>query len=133
MSHQSLLSHSTSALSRETAKEETSMTDSPDQHSADGWREATGADRDAVVDEILQRREQALSATSGTAALGYELDEDGDILWWMSPAFLLQKGLWAPAAGAAHPTRRDDNSCACIVFVKRNPRKSFVKSFIVGL
>ena len=71
------------------------MADS-DQPSADGWHEATGAEKDAVIDELLQRREQALSATSGTAALGYELDEDGEILWWVSPAFLLRKGPWAP-------------------------------------
>jgi hypothetical protein len=71
------------------------MTDCPDQPSLDGWHEATGAQKDAVIDELLQRREQALSADSGTAALGYELDEDGEILWWMSPGFLMGKGAWA--------------------------------------
>ena len=72
------------------------MADSPDQPSLDGRHEATGAEKDAVIDELLQHREQALSATSGTAALGYELDEAGDIIWWVSPAFLMRKGPWAP-------------------------------------
>ena len=78
------------------------MTDS-DHPSPDGWYEATGAEKNAVIDEVLQPREQALSATSRTAAWGYELDDDGEILWWVSPAFLLKNGPWAPKSDAPKP------------------------------
>jgi hypothetical protein len=81
------------------------MTDS-DRPSLDGWHEATGAKKDAVIDKLLGLREQALSARSDTAALGYELDDDGEILWWVSPAFLLRKGPWAPKRTSRSPTRR---------------------------
>jgi hypothetical protein len=69
--------------------------------SSERWHEATGAKRDGVLADLVERREQALSADSGTAALGFELDEDGDILWWVSPAFLHGMGPWATKPAAA--------------------------------
>jgi hypothetical protein len=79
------------------------MNDSTDKASSDGWHEATGAERDAVAADLLRLRENALSADSGRAALGYELDEDGEILWWVSPMFLMRKGPWAPDASETQP------------------------------
>jgi hypothetical protein len=68
------------------------------EHDSRGqWREATDEEKAAIVAEMVRRRDEALAGTAtGTAALGYELDEDGDIIWWISPSFMLRKGPWAP-------------------------------------
>jgi hypothetical protein len=69
----------------------------PGEDSQGQWREATDEEKAAIVAEMVRRRDEALAGTAtGTAALGYELDEDGDIIWWISPSFMLRKGPWAP-------------------------------------
>jgi len=61
---------------------------------AHAWREATTDEKTEWVDDLLDLREEV--ARRGVRVDdSVRFDDDGDLLWFVSPAFLLKKGPWA--------------------------------------